>query len=391
MNPGLYIRHTLHNRRAQLLLPAVLLLPLFVLVIYLLVEVTKVSIAKVRHQFALDNAAYTQMSSVSVFLNAVGLLNGPLPYRVMRTYTQEIEPVHENKKYRNKNKVTVFDVFFQAGAIPTLAPDYDWGQSPPPKADSTDWGVHYAKYDGIQTQYADSGGTDVEGDAYDRSGWEKETPEKVKEPVVINNYDIANNYYFPMIVGGKTSGTVAYEAFLAYLNTYMQVGDTFNLQKHLYQKVIKNAGMFREGYYLNVDDCKQNECARQSASKLLQYLSIPTKRYEIDSLIYYFSNSGMSGGSGGATALPWEMTKNEADPLFQFAYVEPVGRSRLKSLKRGITLKQNFPLPRNHFNVDLKTKYKPYVRNTVILNCPRANNNCVWPNPLPKYNVILRP
>ena len=82
MNIWSHINRTLQNRRAQLLLPAVLLLPLFVLVIYLLTETTKVSIAKVRHQFALDNAAYTQMTTVSVFLNAVGLLNGPLPYRV---------------------------------------------------------------------------------------------------------------------------------------------------------------------------------------------------------------------------------------------------------------------------------------------------------------------
>ena len=90
------IQRMLQARRAQLLLPAVLLLPLFVLVIYLLVEVTKVSIAKVRHQFALDNAAYTQMTTVSVFLNAVGLLNGPLPYRVLRTYEEKLTPVFEN-------------------------------------------------------------------------------------------------------------------------------------------------------------------------------------------------------------------------------------------------------------------------------------------------------
>ena len=89
-----HISRYLSNRRAQLLLPAVLLLPLFVLVIYLLIETTKVSIAKVRHQFALDNAAYTQVSSVSTFLNAVGLLNGPLPYRVLKTYDDDLTPVN---------------------------------------------------------------------------------------------------------------------------------------------------------------------------------------------------------------------------------------------------------------------------------------------------------
>ena len=105
----------------------------------------------------------------------------------------------------------------------------------------------------------------------------------------------------------------------------------------------------------------------------------------------FVSASDMGGGTGGAVKVPLNMNEVGADPLFLFAYVDGTGRSRLRTLKRGITLKQSFPLKRNHFNIDLAAKYKPYVRNTVILNCPRGNNNCVWPNPLPKYNVILRP
>ena len=115
MNIWSHINRTLQNRRAQLLLPAVLLLPLFVLVIYLLTETTKVSIAKVRHQFALDNAAYTQMTTVSVFLNAVGLLNGPLPYRVLKTYDEPLKVVDPDHLYRGQDGWTVFDLFFREG------------------------------------------------------------------------------------------------------------------------------------------------------------------------------------------------------------------------------------------------------------------------------------
>ncbi len=362
MSLATHIQRTLHNRRAQLLLPAVLLLPLFVLVIYLLVEVTKVSIAKVRHQFALDNAAYTQMTTVSVFLNAVGVLNGPLPFRVLKTYEEKLKVVTPENPYRDSQNWTVFDLFFQAGAVPTIGPDYDKNakNNPPPKQESVDWGVHYAKYDGIEQAVDDEGNP-----LYERSDWEKETPAEIKGPVYVMNQEMVSKHY----IAAKKVGL---PAIMAYLNTYVQVGDTFNLQKDLYQKLIKNAGMFREGYFLNVDDCKKKECARQSASRLVQYLSIPTKRQEAEDIVVFMSEVG-------------------AEPLFFFAYVEPTGRSRLRSLKRGVTLKQNFPLPRNHFNIDLVAKYKPYVRNTVILNCPRANNNCVWPNPLPKYNVILRP
>ncbi len=369
----------LHTRQAQLLLPAVLLLPLFVLVIYLLVEVTKVSIAKVRHQFALDNAAYTQMTTVSVFLNAVGLLNGPLPYRVMRTYDDPLNVVDSDNLYRGRPNITVFDLFFQAGAVPTVAADYEWGQNKPPKPDSKDWGVHYIQSEEVLSA-KDSAGNAM----YDRSGWEKETPEAIKGPVHLMNKEIVDKHY----VAAKRVG---FPAIKNYLNTYVQIGDTFNLQKHIYESLIKNAGIFREGYYLNVDDCKKGQCARQSASRLARYLSIPTTRQEANDLIVYVSASDLAGGTGGAIEIPLDMKGMGADPLFLFAYVEPTGRTRLKALRRGISLKQNFPLPKNHFNINLESKYKPAVTNTVIMSCPRTNNNCVWPNPLPKYNVILRP
>ena len=371
---------TLRSRRAQLLLPAVLLLPLFVLVIYLLVEVTKVSIAKVRHQFALDNAAYSQMTTVSVFLNAVGLLNGPLPYRVMRTYDEKLELVDKQNTYRGRDNLTVFDLFFQAGAVPTVAPDYEWGSNPPPKSASTDWGVHYVK----RGDWATGPDGEDEVKSYDRKEWEKETPAAITERVVLMNREIVRKHY----VSAKKVGLPAMKA---YLNTYVQVGDTYNLQKDLYQKLIKNAGIFREGYYLNVDDCKKGECARQSASHLAPYLSIPTKRQEADELMMFVSASDMAGGTGGAIEIPLQMTEMGAEPLFLFAYVDGAGRARLRQLKRGVTLKQNFPLPKNHFNINLTSKYKPYVRNKVIMSCPRTNNNCVWPNPLSKYNVTLRP
>ncbi|MBO5911830.1 MAG: hypothetical protein J6Q05_06645, partial [Elusimicrobiaceae bacterium] len=162
-------------------------------------------------------------------------------------------------------------------------------------------------------------------------------------------------------------------------------------QKHIYESLIKNAGIFREGYFLNVDDCRKGQCARQSAARLAPYLSIPVTRQEADELVVYVSASDSDGGTGGAIEIPLKMTEMGADPLFLFAYVDPTGRTRLRNLKRGISLKQNFPLPKNHFNINLESKYKPYVTNTVIMSCPRNNNNCVWPNPLPKYNVLLRP
>ncbi len=369
--------HLLHNRRAQLLLPAVLLLPLFVLVIYLLVETAKLSIAKVRHQFALDNAAYTQVTSVSAFLNAVGILNGPLPYRVMLTYNDPLKPVDGVVKppYSGK-KLTVFDLFFRAGAVPTVASDYEWGHNPDPSPEASDWGVHYAKYDLLDN--------DPNYKRYDRRDWEKETPDAITDKLTIMDEEMVAQHYV-------SARQVGLPAIKGYLNTYVQIGDIYNLQEDIYKKLVKNAITFRQGYFLNVDDCKVSSCARQSAGKLMNYLTIPTTPQKADDLIVYVSASDMAGGTGGAVKVDLTMTSMHADPLYLFAYVDPAGRRKLRSLKRGIALKQNFPLPRNHFNVNLESKYKPYVHTQVSMSCPRANNNCVWPNPLPKYNVTLRP
>ena len=77
--------------------------------------------------------------------------------------------------------------------------------------------------------------------------------------------------------------------------------------------------------------------------------------------------------------------------LFQFAYLTPSSRSRLKRLEKGVVLKQKFAAPENRFNINVTQRYKPYVRNTVSVSCPRRGNNCVWPNPLPKYSVRISP
>ena len=386
----------LSNCRAQLLLPAVLLLPLFVLVIYLLVETTKLSISKVGHQFALDNAAYAQMTSVSAWLNAAAYISGPFPYRVLETYrdqslgktprAKEGNVEDKQKPYAGDTKITVFDLFFRAGAVPTVASDYEWGHNKPPKAESTDWGVHFAKFPGIDEIKDDNGNL-----MYDRSGWEKETPEAVKEPLYLMNKEIVETHYVP--ADGSESGGIGLSAIKAYLNTYVQLGDIYNLQEDIYKKLIKNAVTFRQGYFLNVDDCKLSSCARQSAAQIMKYLTIPTRKQEAENAVMYVSSSRMAGAHGGAVEVPVKVKEWGGTPLFLFAYVDPAGRSKLRTLKRGILLKQNYELPKTWFDksVDLQTKYKPYVRNRVLMSCPRNNNNCVWPNPLPKYSVVLRP
>lgn len=391
MQIGYRIRRVLRNNRAQILLPSVMLAPIFILVMYLLFELTKVSIAKVRNQYALDNAAYAQVSAVSTQLNGLAMVNGPLQYRVFRTFNAEIpvksglEEIAQEKF--GKNSVTIFDLFFRAGAIPTIADDYEWGQNNPPRPESTDWGVHFASYPGIDegANYEEDG--KEKGFRYDRraQGWEKPQPQlpTEKDKIALMHQDLVR--YF------KVDQETTVAAIYGYISTMAQVGSIYESQSYSARETTRNAQAFREGYYLNVDDCKRSECARQSGKQLAPFIIIPTKRFEIEKATF-FASYDRSGTSTSVT--PFELTMKEllsGSNLYLFSYLDGSAMSHLRALSKGIKLKQSYHLPSNYFNIRLEQKYKPYVRNRVVMTCGRADNNCLWPNPLPKYNVYLRP
>lgn len=357
----------LQDRKAQILLPSVLLAPIFVLVIYLLFETAKVSMTKVRQQFALDNAAVSQMSAASTYLNAVAMVNGPLPYRVMRQDAN----IPLNHKDHNGNKITVFDIFYKGGGFPTIGPDYETGLNNPPPAESTDWGINY--YEGELSELS-------------RKDWMKEKPSVPSEAVPVVSQKLVKEYYFP-------GEGVAVPAIVNYLTTYARVGSIYDSQTYVYKELSKNAVMFREAYFLNVNDCKRSDCARQSAAKIRQFTTLTTDPFKLTNLKFYISEATTKEDHhGGAYPLDFNAPENlNGESLFQFAYLGSSSLGKLRTLSRGVLLKQPFKLPRNHFNINLEQKYKPYVRNRVRLACPRADNNCVWPHPLPKYGIALDP
>ncbi|MBR4355056.1 MAG: hypothetical protein IKP96_00560 [Elusimicrobiaceae bacterium] len=361
------------ERRAQILLPSVLLAPIFILVVYLLFEIAKVSTIKVRQQLALDNAAYSQISATSTYLNALALVNGPLAYRVIQSTSDGVPLLQPKASRSNLPKISVFELFYQGGGVPTIGPDYDTGINKPPSAESTDWGLKYYSGENLDQNAS-------------RADWEKESPKvpdgNTKIPVMSKK--LVDDYHFP----AKEMGV---PAIVNYLETYARLGSIYKSQDYVYEQVSKNAIMFREAYYLNVTDCKRADCARQSAAQLRQFLDIQTKPFELSQLVFYASDSA-ERYHHGAYQIPFKAEELlNGEKLFQFAYMEPASRGKLKTLSRGVLLKQPFKLPRNHFNINLEQKYKPYVRTRVTLACPRAGNNCVWPNPLPKYNVTLEP
>ena len=394
MQPGIMWRK-LTERRAQITMPSVLLAPIFILVIYLLFETAKVSMTKVRHQFALDNAAYSQIAVASTYLNAVALVNGPMPFRVMRYYgdpSQSSLPLKEGGKAPSSpealgDPITIFELFYRSGAVPSMLGDKDGRVAnlrPPQEA--VDWKVQYA-----DPMYDSNESEGKEKIVISRRDWNKELPVVPgdNERVRLISKEIVEQYHFPAL-------KVGVPVLTQYLTTYVYDGSIYKSQDYVYKELTKNLIMFREAYYLNVpsSNCKKSECGRESAAKLRPFLNIGTKPFEIDKIQVHFSDGGKDRGDthGGAYPTPLSATELlQGQKLFQFAYLDPSSRSKLRSLQRGILLKQNFKLPLNHFNINLDQKYKPYVRTKASLTCPRGNNNCVWPNPLPKYSITLDP
>lgn len=370
MHTAAIIKSTLRSRRAQILLPAVMLAPIFMLLIYLLFETSKISMSKVREQFALDNAAYSQMSSASVYLNAVAMVNGALPYRVMKTMSTVL-PAKQTAENPDQ-QITVFDVFYKAGAFPAIGPNHDIGPNGAvnnglPSAESTSWGFQY--YQGK------------------RADWNKEDPKQAPEEegrYVLTDKNLADNYFF----GASSIGLTTIKE---YATIFIRTGSIYAAQKYVYEDVVDNGRMFRQSYYLNTQNCRKSECAKQAATTLERY-ELETEPFEIDQTRFYVS-ADYQGSTmhSGAYPIDLDMKKVMGVPLFQFAYLTASSRSKLKQLDRGVVLKQKYNLPANRFNINLVQRYQPYVRNTISLTCPRASNNCVWPDPLPKYSVKVGP
>lgn len=364
---GKACKRTISNNRAQILLPAVLLAPIFILVIYLLFETSKVSMYKIRNQFALDNAAYSQMSSLTVYLNALAYTNGNMPYRVMKSYNSEF--LSPKGAAGSKGKYTVFDVFYQAGAFPALGPDHGEraGFNPNPAPQSDDW--NYAYYQGR------------------RKNWNKDQPSDSPDEegrYVLTDKKIADENFFP-------STTVGIPSLKQYITVYLLLGQIFQSQTFSFQDTTRNARMFREAYYLNSPSCRnQKDCARQSAAIMANYLQVEATPFEIDKVRAYFSED-IGTTMTDAYPVDLDMSTDVKKKLFQFAYLTPSSRDRLKKLRNGIKLEQSYQLPLNNFDINLTFKYKPKVRTQVGVQCPRSGNNCVWPNPLPKYSIRMNP
>ena len=344
------------NKRAQIILPAVLLIPTILLVIYLLFETTKVSKEKIRHQFALDTSSFVEMISLSNYLNATAYVNGAFPFRLFRDFFEANNPKLEPDPYAenatNLQPVSYYDYYYQAGAFPAMS-DYNSA----PKATDTKWDLHY---------YKDT-----------RKDWEKDIP-KVDEDTFypINSEEISQTHqaYWDM------------EILSLYFMVYYYLGNIYEDQKKVYERLVKDNEFFRKGYFYNTGNCSLSECGREGAQILKNYFVKTEPLYISKVNIFYKSDRN----SSQKIELDLKEKKIMGGQLFQLAYLAKGSKEKLRALYKGVDITQRFTLSKNYFNINLK-RYNPRVHTRIALQCTNESNNCVWPAPTSKYQVRLFP
>jgi hypothetical protein len=347
------------NKKAQIVLPAVLLIPTILLVIYLLFETTKVSKEKIRHQFALDTSSFVEMTSLSNYLNATAYVNGAFPFRIFRDIFEankaqiEVDPYADNAD--SLKPISYYDLYYQAGAFPSMS---DYNSSP--KATDTKWDLHY---------YQDT-----------RKDWEKDVPK------------LDSDTFYPLM---SEEIVKTHQAFLNddllvyYFLVYLYLGNIYEDQKKVYERVVKDNEFFRKGYFYNTGNCSLSECGREGAQILKNYF-VKTEPFYVSKFRLFFKHDDGTSQKVDMDMENFNGHKINNGKLFQIAYLSKGSKEKLRTLYKGVDITQRFTLSNNYFNVNLM-RYNPRVHTRVALQCTNESNNCIWPAPTSKYQVRLYP
>ena len=344
------------NKKAQIVLPAVLLIPTILLVIYLLFETTKISKEKIRHQFALDTSSFVEMTSLSQYLNATAYVNGAFPFRLFRDFFEANNPQLKPDEYAENasslQPVSLYDYYYQAGAFPAMS-DYNSA----PKATDTKWDLHY---------YGNT-----------RKEWEKDTPKADDDKFYpINSEELAKTHQAYWDV----------DVLQLYFMVYYYLGNIYEDQKKVYERLVKDNEFFRKGYFYNTGNCSLSECGKEGAQVLKNYFVKTDPLYISKVSIFYKQQNGQES----EIKLDLKEKNLMGGKIFQLAYLGKGSKEKLRTLYKGVDITQRFTLSKNYFNINLM-KYNPRVHTKIALQCTNENNNCVWPYPTSKYQVRLYP
>lgn len=194
-----------------------------------------------------------------------------------------------------------------------------------------------------------------------------------------------------------------------YSQVYSLLGTVEMSQYTVFERLTADFSFFKKSYFLNSGTCESEQaqgCGNDGIYSPNGFHSNKIKdgdnfhMHYIQKIIFYakvFTGSSLPPYYLGKSNPPMDMTTMDPKGLFQLATVE---NAPLKTFGEGLDVYQGWDAPANYFNINFNQLAKcnetgrPCVHAKIAAQCPQLKtdgNNCVWPNPTPKYQTRLYP
>ena len=376
---------SLRPRRGQIVIPALLMFPSLFLFVWLIYETAKLSREKIRHQFAMDAAAFVEMTNYSDFLNRTAYVNGAFPMRIFEEGYYDFKAECEGK-VANCGQKTYASLLFANGAFPHVGGAYADGHAPESTLPGGQWDIKYetTRFDGKnQNPPILTPPSSNDGSAY----------------YELFSLDDADHYWHPY--------DLATEIYKLYIQIYSLLGSVEDAQFQVLERLTKGStphSFMQKSYWLNTGD--------PIGDAAVLATSFDTALGSFESSLHancltkldYWGNKHLNGGiqpyvpqkttpdvdltQGGNAGCT---NSGASGGLFQ---IESLDDHMAQTLKKGLTITMSWEIPsKNFFNVDLNAMMNQAYPNgtelhtTISLIGDPANKPSVWPNPTPKFQV----
>ena len=359
------------------------------LFIYLIYETAKLSREKIRHQFAMDSAAFVEMTNYSDFLNRTAYVNGAFPMRIFE------------EGYGGQDGTNLFPD--ECAGPPDKHDPCPPTQDYPPYASYADVLYKNGAFPRSQTTGKDSYGPQdkVWDIQYSPSRQQQLTDKNPIDTFELFTIQDANWFWHPW--------DLATEIYKLYVQIYSLLGSVEDAQRQVLKRLSNGHSFMAKSYWLNtgesgaelvasfnavVPDFGSNTVAEPVCQRHLNYWGNvhrvgggiqPYIPQHTDPVVDLAANGMTSPGCSAG--------------LFQIMWVDPniVNSMSKKSPSGdypGIMLEMDWEIPNaNYFNVDLKSEMGKFpahkLRTTISLGSgdPSMATPSVWPNPTPKFQV----
>ncbi|MFH2201513.1 MAG: hypothetical protein ABIJ96_00210 [Elusimicrobiota bacterium] len=384
----------LRNRRGQLAIPSLFVLPSLFLFVYLIFETAKVSREKIRHQFAIDAAAFIEMTNYSDFLNRSAYVNGAFPQRIFEEgfYGTPIE-TKKNTSGTLPNNMgmagdRLYEILYKNGAFPA-DPDE------PAKASLDGRPSWFLKFKGPG------------------AGGKNDSSPTLDPRLNLLTMDDALDYWI--------SWDDAQDIYKLYVQIYQLLGSVEDAQYSVFCRLTGASGcpnsdgkhnFFRKSYWLNTNDPIDD--AFDGAQAFNKYPFNPRPHCIQEIMIHGNkpTNNAFQPYQIWAPSDPVQMPKTiencvEGDGLFQMESIDPghlraMAEPHEDSPWPGYPVVQHWDVEQsvlgsNYFNVNFHNMIRcqdgggPCVHATVGLSNPSGPGKGLWPNPTPKFQTRLYP